>query len=361
MGVPDSKKNQHERSVPLVSVIVLTYNSAQWLPRCLSSIRTQTIASELEVLVVDNASKDDTVAVARRELDGFNRAKVIRNSQNLGFCEGNNVGAREARGKYLFFLNPDAWLEQECLELLIKEVEMAGAKAATPVVLNYEDDSIQEFGYAGFDFFGFPTHAKFRPSVRHIFMASGCALLVERKLFFDIGEFDPELFMYADDWDLCWRVWIMGESVIAVPTARAHHRGAVAVNPQGGTKVLEFRTSDRKRFLANRNGLVVLAKNARNILLVLVLIQLVYLFIESCAISLLFGRLDYLKEAYWKAVKEWWRLLPHIAQERKRINSFRQRNDLWFLRFLRLRPNRWFEIQRLLRFGIPKIDRVGTS
>ena len=82
---------------PLVSLVVLNCNGAGWLPKCFETIKAQTILGQIEAIMVDNNSTDDSVAVARRLLADFPCARIVRNSANLGFCEGNNSGARGER------------------------------------------------------------------------------------------------------------------------------------------------------------------------------------------------------------------------------------------------------------------------
>jgi hypothetical protein len=142
---------------------------------------------------------------------------------------------------------------------------------------------------------------------------------------------------------------------VAVPSARLHHRGAAQVNPAGGGAAVEFRTSDTKRFYANRNSLLVLLKNAHHLLLLLVPLQLGLLVLEALASLALVRRWSFVSRAYWGAVADCWRLRRHILDERRRIRLFRRRGDLWMLRFLRWRLNRWDEIQRLRQFGVPKV------
>jgi hypothetical protein len=140
-----------------------------------------------------------------------------------------------------------------------------------------------------------------------------------------------------------------------VPSAKLHHRGAAQVNPAGGGTAVEFRTSDTKRFYANRNNLLVLLKNARLLLLLLVPLQLGLLALEAVVSLALIRRWGYLRRAYWDAVADCWRLRQHILAERRRIRQYRRRGDLWMLRFLRWRFNRWPELQRLRQSGVPKV------
>ena len=101
---------------PLVSVIVLNYNGARWLERCLNSLRAQTFFDRTEVIVADNVSSDGSERIGQRIVEGWPGGHFIQHGQNLGYCEGNNRAAEAARGEYLLFLNNDTWLEPNCLE-----------------------------------------------------------------------------------------------------------------------------------------------------------------------------------------------------------------------------------------------------
>jgi GT2 family glycosyltransferase len=337
--------------VPSVSVIVLNYNGALWLERCLNSLREQTLFNDIEILVADNQSPDHSDQLAAALMKDWRNGRVIQHGENLGYCEGNNRAAESARGRYLLFLNNDTWLEPDCLERLLAEVALAQAAAATPLVLNYDDDSFQSLGAGGFDIFGLVTARGVFDTTREVLMPEGCSYLVEREIFNKVGRFDPKFFMFADETDLSWRVWIAGGKAVAVPAARLHHRGAAQVNPQGGGKLVELRTSDTKRFFANRNGLLVLLKNGQNLLLLLVPLQLLLLLAEAMAGLVLARRWSFVKRTFLDAVGDCWRLRAHIRTERQRIRSYRRRSDWWMLRFLRPGLNRFHELTRAWRIG----------
>jgi GT2 family glycosyltransferase len=340
---------------PLISVVVLNYNGARWLERCLNSLRAQTIFDQIEVILADNLSSDGSDQLGKRIVEAWPRGVFVQHGQNLGYCEGNNRAAAAAHGQFLLFLNNDTWLEPGCLEELLAEAQRTGASAAMPLVLNYEDGTFQSLGAFGFDLFGLASTRAVAAETREVLMPEGCAYLIQRKLFEELGQFDPDFFMFADEMDLSWRVWISGHQAVAVPSARLHHRGAAQVNPAGGAATVEFRTSDTKRFYANRNNLLVLLKNARHILLLLVPLQLGLLLTEAIAGLVIVRRWGFVRRAYWDAVADCWRLRKHILAERRRIRQFRRRGDLWMLRFLRWRFNRWDELQRLRQFGAPKV------
>jgi hypothetical protein len=341
---------------PLVSIVVLNCNGANWLPKCFGSIKTQTILDQIETVMVDNHSTDDSVAVARKLLADFPCACIVRNSENLGFCEGNNSGARVARGRYILFLNNDTWLEPDCMEKLIAGTEKIGAVASTPLVLNYPDNSYQDFGFYGFDLFGLPSPSAVATHTREIFIAGGCSYLIRTDVFNQLGMFDAEYFIYSDDADLSWRVWLAGYKVAGIFEARLHHRGAAGVNPSGGIETIEFRTNDRKRFLTNRNCLLTLLKNGRHILLLPIIPLIALLFLESLAGSLLLRRWSFARASFWSVLRDCWRLRGHILRQRKMVAAFRKHSDFWMLRFFKLRLNRWDEIKRTFKFGLPRVD-----
>ncbi len=346
----------HTDGEPLVSIVVLNCNGANWLPKCFESIKAQTILNQIETVMVDNNSSDDSVAVARKLLAGFPSACIVRNRENLGFCEGNNCGARAARGHYLFFLNNDTWLEPDCMERLIAGTEKLGAAASTPLVLNYPDNSYQDFGFYGFDFFSLPSPSATATHTREIFIAGGCSYLIRTDAFKQLGMFDAEYFIYSDDADLSWRVWLAGYKVAGVFEAKLHHRGAAGVNPSGGIETIEFRTNDRKRFLTNRNCLLTLLKNGQHILLLPIIPLIALLFLESLVGGLLLRRWSFARASFWSVLRDCWRLRNHVLQQRRMVATFRKHSDFWMLRFFKLRLNRWDEIKRTIKFGLPRVD-----
>lgn len=340
---------------PLVSVVVLNYNGAQWIKRCLESLREQTIFPQIEVIVADNCSTDGSDKLAESILREWTGGRFIQHGVNLGFCEGNNRAASAATGEYLFFLNNDTWLEPACLERLVNDTRAFGAAASTPLVLNYDADSVQLVFGVGFDLFGLPTFAQVAAPLADLFMPPGCSYLIQAKLFRALGGFDREIFLYCDELDLSWRVWLSGHKCAGIQTARMHHRWAANENPKGGEQIVEMRTSDSKRFYANRNSMFVLLKNTEWLWAILVPLQLFLFGLEGLVGWILLRRWGFFKRSYLDAVADCWRLRGHIRAERRRIRQFRRRGDVWMLRFLRWRLNRWDEVQRMRRFGVPKV------
>jgi GT2 family glycosyltransferase len=356
MNAPQMERFGNASGQPLVSIVVLNCNGAMWLPKCFESLKTQTIIGQIETILVDNNSSDDSVAIARKWFAEFPNAVIVRNLENLGFCDGNNSGARAASGKWLLFLNNDTWLEPDCMEKLIAGTEKLGAAASTPLVLNYPDNSYQDFGFYGFDLFGLPSPSAVADCTREIFIAGGCAYFIRADVFNQLGKFDAEYFIYSDDADLSWRVWLAGYKVAGVFEAKLHHRGAAGVNPQGGITTVEFRTNDRKRFLTNRNCLLTLLKDGQHVLLLPIVPLVLLLFLESLAGAVLLRRWSFARASFWSVLHDCWRLRGHVARKRTAVAAFRQHSDFWMLRFFKFRLNRWDEVKRTLKFGPPRVD-----
>jgi GT2 family glycosyltransferase len=339
-------------SDPIISVIVLNYNGETWMRRCLQSLQEQTIFNRIEVIVADNASSDGSDRLAEEILKDWPNGLFIQTGKNLGFAGGTNVAVKEARGKYLFFLNPDVWLEKDCLENLFNRTEASGAGAGGLLVLDYDDDTVQSRGAAGFDIFGFlvaPWNGK------EFFAPCGFSF-IRADLFHKIGCLDEKYFLYGEETDLAWRLWIAGETAVYIPEARMHHRGSASVNPKGGTKIVENRTSEAKRFYANRNHLLTLRKNCQHLLRLLVPASVVFLFFEALIGALLLRRWSFFTESFVRPLNDCWKLRGYIREERKRIAAFRKRSDFYMARFLTWRLGRGQDFMRILKKGLPIVD-----
>ena len=307
--------------------------------------------------MADNCSTDGSPELARRELADFPQATVIDNPRDGGIAGGQNAGAVVAKGRLFFFLNNDTWLEPDCVERLVREFDAQGASAASPLGMDYDDDTFQSLGSTGLDLFGLPTGRPSATTAGECFTVTGCGFIVDAELFRRLGGFDEEFFLNVEETDLSWRIWLAGGKIIGVPVARLHHRGAAGVNPAGQTKVIESRTSDTKRYLSNRNWILSLLKNSQHILLLLLIPHLLLLLVEALASLLLIRRWSHVRRAYLEAIVDAFRLMPHVRECRRKIRSFRKHGDFWMLRFLRLTPSRWEEVKRLFSIGVPKVDK----
>ena len=330
----------------------MNYNCKQWLDRFFPSIRAQSIFDRLEVILVDNTSTDGSAEICQREMAAWPNGKFLPTGGNFGYGGGCNRGAAIARGKYLFFLNPDVWLEPSCLEELVKHAEATSTEIVSPRVLYYDSDNLQGQGAPGFDIFGCMTRPREGELLAEPFSVAAF-YFITRELLLRSGGFDEEFFLYNEEMDLSWRAWLAGATINQVPSAKIHHQGA-----SSGDRTVENRTNETKRFYANRNQLLTLLKNAHGPLLVLVLNQMALITIEAILGVILARRFSFLRWSLLKPLADCWRLRGHIFKERRRIRGFRRRGDLWIIRrFFTFRFGRWMDVKRLFESGV-KIDRA---
>ena len=337
---------------PVVSVVVVNYNCKRWLDRFFPSIQAQTIFNGIEVILVDNTSTDGSDVICRGKMAGWANGVFLATGGNYGYGGGCNRGAAIARGKYLFFLNPDVWLEPDCLEQLVKHAETTGAGIASPRVLDYDSDNLQGQGAPGFDIFGCMTRTPEGETLVEPFSVAAF-YFITRELLLKAGGFDEEFFLYNEEMDLSWRVWLAGATINQVTSAKIHHQGA-----SSGDRNAENRTNESKRFYANRNQLLTLLKNAQGPLLVLVFNQVALIAVEATVGAILARRFSFVRWALLKPVADCWRLRGHVVAERRRIRSFRCRGDVWIIRrFFVFQFGRWLDVKRLFQAGV-KIDKA---
>lgn len=349
--MPAEKNNPRER--PWISVIIICHNDGKWLPRCLESVRAQSIFDRIEVIIADNASEDGSDKLAQQLIGGWPNAHFLPTGGDNGFCVAANMAARLAQGRYLQILNPDTWLEADFLEQFHRALDETPARAAGPLVLNYDDNSIQAQGCDGFDFTGNYMPPRRGRAPDPLFCMAGF-FFIQKDLFFKVGMLDEKCFMYGEEMDLSWRIWIAGEQIVSAPKARIHHRGAVGVNPAGGTRVVENRTSTQKRFLANRNRLLFVAKNCQHVLLLMLVPCALVILLEGLVTLMITRKWALFKSTCLDVFTDCWRLRSHVRKQRRLISSFRRHGDFWMLRFFRFGFGRWEEVSRILKSGFPK-------
>ncbi|MBM3911246.1 MAG: glycosyltransferase family 2 protein [Thaumarchaeota archaeon] len=209
-----------------VSIIILNYNAGDLLLNCVDSV-FKTSYDSIEVIVVDNASIDNSHHKCKEK---FEKIKLIENKQNFGYCEGNNVGIREATGEFIIILNPDTIIAPNCITELITAYKKYDEALYQPKIISlYEKNIIQSTGNMLHLFgFGFARDKGVldslqRDKIEQIGYASGTCLLVSRKTLEKIGLLDPFLFLYHDDLDLGWRAAHLGIKSYYVPSSVIYH------------------------------------------------------------------------------------------------------------------------------------------
>jgi len=214
-----------------LSIIIVNYKSRAYLEKCLRSVFAKITDSALEVIVVNNGAASELVGLG--EL--FTRIKIIQNTKNNGFGGANNLGAKEAQGEFLFFLNPDAEILSGEASSAIAEFEsdtelgILGAKLvdANGVVQDWIVGGEISLGNILKNNFGRIADKKYWQSSQKtaVFWVAGTALFVRRTLFLQLEGFDEQFFLYFEDVDLCKRAGDLGKKVLYFPALSILHHG----------------------------------------------------------------------------------------------------------------------------------------
>jgi GT2 family glycosyltransferase len=325
----------------VVSVTVVTHNSGRWIGRCLDAVFRQEFES-LEVIVVDNASQDDS----RKVLAGYNdRIRLIENERNTGFAAGQNQAIVLSRGQWVLTLNPDVLLEPGFLTRLVEAGNLDASVGAVCGKLlrigrDFTISSAPRIDSTGIYFtpgmrhfdrgWDEPDDGRFR-HIEYVFGACAAAALYRREMIvavsLDDGFFDPDFFTYREDADVAWRSQLLGWRCIYTPRAVAYHVRRMVNGGRLDVPAILRMHSVKNRFLMRVKNMTAdlyrrywLPATARDLVVV-----------AGC----LFRELSSLA-AFWRTA----RCLPRAIAKRHRIMAHRTASDeylaLWFR--IRSRP-----------------------
>jgi GT2 family glycosyltransferase len=197
----DEREAAMSEPAPAVSIIAINHNGLSQVRRFLEGVRASDY-SPLELIVVDNASTDGSCELYEADP----AVRVVRSRENLGYGSGCNLGAEHAGGSLLLFMNPDVSLHPDTISVLVRDIrENAGAAVVCATMLE-----------AG------GSHER-QAKVEDVAAMAGTAMMVDREHFEALGGFDPWIFLYSEDTDLCYRTWLAGRRVLKVWDAVAEH------------------------------------------------------------------------------------------------------------------------------------------
>ncbi|MFQ5694467.1 MAG: glycosyltransferase family 2 protein [Terriglobia bacterium] len=322
-----------------VSVSLVTYNSEAYLERCLASLFAQQGAG-LEVIVVDNASRDGTLGILERHAA---RLHLICNRENRGFAAAQNQAVRQASREWLFCLNPDVVLSPTFLQRLLEAAEpraqvgMACGKLlrlatngapATPALFDsagiYFTPTLRHFDRGSNQ----PDRGQYQRR-EYVFGATGAAALYRRALAENVtveGEFfDEDFFAYREDADLAWRAQLAGWRCLYVPEAVGWH--ARRVLPEKRRAV-----AARLNYHSVKNRFLMRAKNISWPLYWRVFVPMKLRDLGIVAYALVRERSSLPAFAYL------WRQRRRIREKRRRVQALRRVPDAELARWFRFRP-----------------------
>lgn len=244
-----------------VAIAILTWNGKHWLEKFLPNVIQY--SKEADIYVIDNASTDDTIPFLAEH---FPMVKVIENGKNYGFAEGYNEGLKHIAADVYCLLNSDVevtegWLSP-VLDCFQRDEHIA---AVQPKILSYHQRNQFEFaGAAGgqIDNLGYPycrgrvfdeceeDQGQYDDEVE-IFWASGCALFIRSRDFWEEKGFDERFFAHQEEIDLCWRLKNKGRKIFYTYRSVVYHVGGGTLNKQ----------NPQKTYLNFRNNLSMMLKN----------------------------------------------------------------------------------------------------
>jgi GT2 family glycosyltransferase len=248
---------------PRATVVVVNYNGQQHLEECFRSLQELNYpAGQLELMLVDNASSDNSVTWVRSH---FPRVVIVENQENYGFGKGNNIGAERATGELVAFLNSDMRVASHWLVELVRPLQMnPDAVCVGSRILTWDGRQV-DFGGSAINFYGFGYQLDWGKPVpagdpqqqasaesQAILAACGGAMLVRRREFLAAGGFDEDFFSFYEDTDLGWRFWVLGYRVLFAPRSVTYHKHHGSWGKEPGERI---------RVLVERNSFFSLLKN----------------------------------------------------------------------------------------------------
>ncbi|MFH1670260.1 MAG: glycosyltransferase family 2 protein [Patescibacteria group bacterium] len=229
-------------SEPLISILILNYRTPLTVVECVKNLQKQKVADQMEIIVIDNHSDDDSIGILRNRLEDFKNVCIVESPRNLGFGKGNNIGERYATGEFIVILNPDTEPEPGAIEKLIAVLKSDESIGIIAPKLVFPDGTARD------SYRTFPTvpdliikrtflkrlfperlkrylqHESNPLTVRDTDWVVGACMVMQRSVFEKLGGFDPRFFLFFEDTDLCRRCWEMGKRVLYYPEVSAGDR-----------------------------------------------------------------------------------------------------------------------------------------
>lgn len=232
----------HPTTHPKVSCIIVNWN-LKYLPRlCIEAIQRSQANFQYEIVVVDNDSHDESLEYLK-DMAAKKEIRLVQSGANLGYGKGNNLGVEHAHGEYVLILNPDVSLEIDTMQTMVDYMEKhqkVGLLGPQLYFFNGQiQDSCRRF-MRPLDLVVKRTPLRHVPMLarrvkkylmqdydkkeaQEVDLITGACIMLRKKVFKEVGGFDPRYFLFMEDADLCRTLWSSGYSVVYFPQARALH------------------------------------------------------------------------------------------------------------------------------------------
>ncbi len=317
----------------LVSIIIVNWNGQRWLERCLASVEAQTY-QERELIVVDNASTDQSLALIKTQ---FPQAQLIEQPTNQGFAAGNGAGIRRAKGRFILLLNSDTWIEPNFLAELVKRFEERQVDLLGVTEIGYQARPDRAKGYIStIDILGYPVPYTTDLDQRRSFYISGACLFFEKPLYQQTQGFDESFFLYAEEVDWCWRLHLLGKKLYQEPDLFIHHASGGSIGASLKPQTVEW---------TNLNILQTLLKNYAWYSLLWALPLYLLQNLGEMAYFGITGQ-GQLSLAYLRSWSQLMARLPSLWPKRQWVQRHRQIGDLPILAMMHLGSGK---LRQLLR------------
>jgi GT2 family glycosyltransferase/capsular polysaccharide biosynthesis protein len=223
------------------TIVIVTYNSAETIVPCLVSLK-RTLREKDEVVIVDNASKDETSNLVRQHTRDLKQFQIIPNNTNRGYAAAANQGAQAGKNPYIAFLNPDTIVTSNWLERLVFHLQSAGIAAVGPLS-NYVAGlqkaafylpEIQKDAADG-EYIIDTLWQRFHHHSRSTKLLVGFCFMIKRGIFKSVNGFDDKLFLGNDDLDICWRLRSAGYQLVIAMDTIIFHKGQESFKSESGS------------------------------------------------------------------------------------------------------------------------------
>lgn len=257
-------------NLPLVSIIIASLNGRRYLKDCIDSINSVTYPREsLEIILVDDGSRDKTYEYIRENFSGI---KIFRNFRNMGAAESRNVGIENAKGRFLAFLDNDVVVEKNWLPESVKVMEEDQTIGICASKIFFKDDphilnstgGVINLCAEAWDRGVFERDQGQYDDDKRVFFACSAAMLARKDVVEEVGGFDP-MFRIYEDVDLAWRVNLFGYKVVYVPLSVAYHKRGGTIRRDGLKGKYTLEKSRIRIALKNYEGRT-LFKNVKDLL-----------------------------------------------------------------------------------------------
>ena len=307
----------------LISVITVNWNGKKWLKKYLNSVKNQTYKN-IEIIVVDNASTDDSVEFISKF---FPQVKIIKNKQNLGLAKATKIGITNSLGEYMLFINNDTWFNSDFIEKMHDFYIKNNYTVISAYEKRYFDDSAFLCNTT-IDLTASPAYyipAYSRPD--KIFYLTVC-FFCTKKDYLQTGGVDEDFFMYYEDVDWFWRLTLLGKKFAIAQDCFIHHAGAGSTGTGVKYKFFLWR---------NQNALRTLIKNYSTPMLIIIL----PIYLLQNIFEIIFFLFTLKPQVAFSYIEGWLYNVKNISEtfrKRKWVQEHRVINDLEIIKKMYLFP-----------------------